>query len=58
MEFPNQQKRYSQQINSGFTSDSLQTHRGEAKRQWKQPDSLSKGILVEQLENIFNSGQY
>jgi hypothetical protein len=33
MEFPNQKERYSQQINSGFSSDSLQTHRVEAKRQ-------------------------
>jgi hypothetical protein len=58
MEFPNQKKRHSQQINSGFTSDSFQTHCVEAKRQWKQNDSLRKGILVDQLQDIFNSGQY
>jgi hypothetical protein len=58
LEFPNQKERDSQQINSSFTSDSLQTHRVEAKRQRKQRDSLRKGILVDQLQDIFNSGQY
>jgi hypothetical protein len=55
MGFPNQKERYSQQINSDFTSDNLQTHRVEAKRQRRQRDSLRKGILVNQLQDIFNS---